>query len=158
MEANAPMADHVSQHWKKYTAGGLIAAVIILIIIVAWFMFDDGKDKFWGGYASVTSPTSNLINGGNNPMWNMQRGDAGWGGSMHSTYQDGQQRIWGASAEGPNDFGVQNNPYQSCASQSYIGAEEAQAMGPRNGLGAVGYGADPSALSDHALGQQMMGY
>jgi hypothetical protein len=140
-QGNGGTAAHLATHWKKYTVGALVAAVVILIIVVAWFMKNDNTDTFYGGWpAASAGPSSNLVNGGNNPMWYYQRGDAGWGGPMQSTYQTGQSRVWGASAEGPDEPSVIPYPYQSCAAQSAFAGAEAQLLG---------------ALSDESLSQQI---
>lgn len=81
-------------------------AVVLLIIIIQALRSREG---FLG-----VSPLNNLTTGSNWPMWQYQRGDAGWGGSLHSTFQDGETRVWGASAEGGDSSSVVSAPSTSC--------------------------------------------
>ena len=92
------------------TWGVIVIAMIVLLLlfIVLWIVYLNkykdcaGKhDGFLG-----TDPLGNMNTGGNNPMWNLQSGPAGWGGPMHSTYPPGEGRVWGASAEGGNTMAV----------------------------------------------------
>jgi hypothetical protein len=69
-------------------------------------------------------------------MWNKQMGDAGWGGSLHSTYQPGQARVWGASAEGGHTMAVAPIGVRNCGNGLGGGVSQA-AIGEAQVLTAV---------------------
>lgn len=122
----AAVSAHAHTHGKKYfgmTIGCIVLIVILVIVIIVLAMGDSFKSRF-----------SNLRTGSNNPLWWHGMGDAGWGGSMHSTYQDGQSRVYGVSAEGGNDLVAKTHPSQACGGLSSPGAAaEARAQGVLSG-------------------------
>lgn len=111
-----------------------MAVVIVILIIVIIVAVSKYRECHAAQENLVGSPYSNLTTGSNNPQWQNQMGDAGWGGSLQSTYQPGQPRVWGASADGGHT--MQAEPQQeplSCAqgtskSNSYAAAGEARAL------------------------------
>jgi hypothetical protein len=112
------LAFHVIGRNPNTWAIVLIAMVVVLVILVIALYATNlkldacrkgAKDGMLG-----TNPLGNLNTGSNNPLWQMQMGDAGWGGSMHSTYQEGQPRVWGASAEGGHDMDVVPQSVRTC--------------------------------------------
>ena len=141
-----------------------IAMVILLLVFIILFIVmqnkykecERGKHGFLG-----TNPLGNLSTGGNNPLPFMQMGDAGWGGSMHSTYQKGQPRVWGASAEGGHSMAVVPQA-RSCGSgcdsggmmMSPAAVGEAQALMAAQSLEPAG---SAKNMSDDALMRVMNG-
>lgn len=123
----------VGAHPVTYGAVLVAFAAVIIILAIAIMVEKSGKTSKKGSFLG-TSPYGNLNTGGNNPMWHHQMGDGGWGGPMHSTYQGGQSRVWGASAEGGHDGVVVPRAAPSC-----------------------GGGAGPVALDEVALGVTLAG-
>lgn len=119
-KAAGDLAHHAFGRNPKTTGVIFIAIVILLVLFIILFIvyLNKYKDCEHGGKGSFlgTSPQGNLNTGNNNPMWHKQMGDAGWGGSMHSSYQPGQSRVWGASAEGGHALAVAPVGVRSCGS------------------------------------------
>ncbi len=155
--------------------GVLLVAIVILVVMfsvcaskaAAKSKAQDAKDKMF-------SPLGNLSTGNNNPLWQHQMGDAGWGGSMHSTRQPGEQRVWSASADGPHTMGVTNRGLTG-SSQTHqdtllsgCGAVSASAQGEAATLPGAGaldltgspplsLGGGEAVMSDDALVRVMNG-
>lgn len=124
--AAGQLAHHLIGRNPKTWAVIIIAMVVVLIIFMVLYFVTVSKLKDCesgakGGMLG-TNPLGNLNTGSNNPMWQNQMGDAGWGGSMHSTYQDGQSRVWGASAEGGHDMVVAPHAVKNCSGANCVGA------------------------------------
>jgi len=92
---------------------GLIAVLTIFIITTVVYVRKYNAAVASDGFVNHTA-SSNFYTGGNNPQWHHQMGDAGWGGSMHSTYQKGEPRVWGASADGGHDMSVTTESRKQC--------------------------------------------
>jgi hypothetical protein len=108
-----------------------MAVVLLIFIVLTVMYYNMYRECESGAKGSMlgTNPLGNLNTGSNNPLWQNQMGDAGWGGSMHSTYQPGQPRVWGASAEGGHTMAVVPRVVRHC----------------RNGLGK---GISPAAVGE----------
>ena len=124
--AASQFAHHIIGRNPK-TCGILFIAmlVVLLIFIVLFVMYlSKYKDCMSGGKGNMlgTNPHGNLNTGSNNPLWHHQMGDAGWGGAVHSTYQDGQSRVLGASAEGDHDTTIVPHATHSCHPAAVGGA------------------------------------
>jgi len=136
-----------------------MAIVLLIVIVVAIKYRTQYKDCENAHKAHMlgTDPLGNLNTGSNNPMWYKQMGNAGHGGSMDSTYQEGQPRVWGASAEGGHDMVVEPIlHYGSCGAQVSPAAvgeartlEALQAVEPTAG--------SAKGMSDNALMRIMSG-
>ena len=122
-----------------------VLCVLLLIFIIstisASVQLDDCKKGHFHG--SLTN-SSNLHNGSNNPLWNMQSGNAGHGGSMDSWRPAGSSRPQAASAEGAHMHtrGHAAGPLD-CNGQSGKAREDAQFMQDQ--------GSSSSSLTDDAL-------
>lgn len=99
---------HMQVH-KKTASGVLITGLVVvalLVVMVAYFAMKAekcGKNGFTDHWM-MGAPAGNLVTGGNNPYPFLQMGDAGWGGPLHSTYQSGDSRVFGAAnANHPGD-------------------------------------------------------
>jgi len=162
-QAAGQLAYHTFGRNPKTTGVVFIALVIMLLLFIILFIAylnkykdceNGSKGKFHG-----TNPLGNLNTGGNNPMWQGQVGDAGWGGSMHSSHQPGQTRVWGASAEGGHAMAVAPVGVRSCGSGLGGGVSPA-AVGEAQALTAA-QAFDPSGsaknMSDDALMRVMNG-
>ena len=90
---------------------GIIGLLLLLVVLVVALMNHHliktkcpgsgllGKNHWMAG-----APAGNLVTGGNNPYPFLQMGNAGWGGSLQSTYQAGDSRVFGGSnANYPGD-------------------------------------------------------
>lgn len=161
--AASDFARHTFGRNPETTGIIFIAMVVILLFFIILFIVylnkykdcdSNGQDSFLG-----TSPLGNLNTGGNNPMWHKQMGDAGWGGTMHSSYQPGQSRAWGASAEGSHTMAVAPVGVRSCGPGLGGGVSPA-ALGEAQALMAA-QGFEPSGsaknMSDDALMRVMNG-
>lgn len=117
-DAAGKLVYHVIGRNPKTWAWVIIAAVVLLVVLIIALVVTQSKlddcNKAAKGGMLGTDPLGNLNTGSNNPMWYKQMGDAGWGGSMHSTYQHGQPRVWGASAEGGHDMALVPQGSDSC--------------------------------------------
>lgn len=104
------------QHPKRWAAIFLATVVVAIVLLILWLVYlkkyNDCEDALKGSMTG--GPPSNLLTGGNNPQWQNQMGNAGWGGSMQSTYQPGQARVWGASADGPHTMVEVPHLVQQC--------------------------------------------
>jgi len=156
------LAYHTFGRNPKATGVIMIAMMVVLLIFIILFIvylnkYNDchkSKGKFLG-----TNPLGNLNTGSNNPLWQGQMGDAGWGGSMHSTYQPGQARVWGSSAEGGHALAVNPVSVRSCGTGLGGGVSPA-AVGEAQVLTAAqAFDASGSAknMSDDALMRVMNG-
>lgn len=162
-QAASALAYHTIGRNPKTTGVICIAMVVMLLLFIILFIVYLNKykdcDKGSQGTFLGTSPLGNLNTGGNNPMWHKQMGDAGWGGSMHSSYQPGQSRIWGASAEDGHTMAVAPVGVRSCGSGLGGGVSPA-ALGEAQALTAA-QGFKPSGtaknMSDDALMRVMNG-
>ena len=108
--AASNLAYHTFGRNPKTTGIVIIAMIILLLIFIILFIVYLNKFKYCessskGSFLGA-HPLGNLNTGSNNPLWHNQMGDAGWGGSMHSTRQSGQPRVWGASAEGGHNMNM----------------------------------------------------
>jgi hypothetical protein len=158
-KAAGDLAYHTFGRNPKTTGVVFISMVVMLLLFIILFIvyLNKYKDCEHGGKGSFlgTSPLGNLNTGGNNPMWHKQMGDAGWGGSMHSTYQPGQSRVWGASAEGGHTMAVTPVRSRSCGggvSPAAVG--EAQALTAAQAFEPSG---SAKNMSDDALMRVMNG-
>lgn len=153
--AASDLAYHIVGRNPKTVGLVLIALIIVSVIcLIGWIVCANklaaGKSGMQGG------PPSNLLTGGNNPQWQNQFGDAGWGGSMHSTYQPGQARVWGASAEGGHSMATVPQLSTSCngkASPAAVG--EAHALVAAQAAG--GHDGSAKNMDDSALESIMRG-
>ena len=141
-----------------------MAVLIIVLIVVAIVQHTKYKtcESARKGTMLGTNPYGNLNTGGNNPLWQNQAGDAGWGGNMQSTYQDGESRVYGASAEACNPHHVSVVPqlYQGCNASSYpncgstsMATSEAQALVSAQAMAP----ATAATMSDNDLQRVMNG-
>jgi hypothetical protein len=160
--AAGTLAHQVIGRNPKTWAVIFIAMVVVLLIFVVLFIVYLNKYRDCEGAAKGsmlgTDPLGNLSTGGNNPMWQLQMGDAGWGGSMHSTYQKGQPRVWGASAVGGHEMAVVPRGSYNCR-RGGIGpaaAGEAQALTAVQALD-PNSGGSAKHMSDDALMRVMNG-
>ncbi len=140
---------------KNALAWGIAIIVMAVVILALLFMNLSAHSKL-AACESGTSKSSmqnyggNLAITGNSPQWQNQMGDAGWGGPMHSTYQTGEARVWGASAEGPDTdaviptFQMPWNAGQVPA--AWCGSPGSAAVGEAAVLSAAG-GFDPASVS-----------
>jgi hypothetical protein len=149
--AAGALAFHTFGRNPKATGVVMIAMVVLLLLFIILFIVYMGKykdcenkDKFHG----------NLSTGGNNPMWHNQMGDAGWGGTMHSTYQPGESRVYSSSAEGGHTAAVTPGKTHSCGGVSSAAAGEAQAL---HAVQAIGHTDSAKNMSDDALMRVMNG-
>lgn len=132
-QAASNLAYHMFGRNPAMTGVIFMAMLVVLLIFIVLFIvyrskYEDcaqgGKNGFLG-----TSPYGNLNTGSNNPLWQLQMGDAGWGGSVHSTYQPGESRVYGASADGGHTMTAAPVLHRKCGtpvSPSAMG--EAQAL------------------------------
>lgn len=158
-DAAGALAHHVIGKNPKTWGVIFIAMVIVLILFIVLFVvyLNKYRDCESGAKGSMvgTNPLGNLNTGSNNPLWQMQMGDAGWGGSMHSTYQLGQPRVWGASAEGGHDLAVVPRTVRSCKTPvSPAAVGEAQVL---TAAQAFEPAAQAKNMSDDALMRVMNG-
>lgn len=124
----------------------MMVAVIIALTITIIVLAEKYKDCKKGEGMLGTNPLGNLNTGSNNPLWHHQMGDAGWGGSMHSTYQQGQSRVWGASAEGGHDMAVVPQSVHGCG-----GVDCSVSSAPACAVGAAAVGEAHALLSAQAF-------
>jgi hypothetical protein len=131
-KAAGDLAYHTFGRNPKATGVVFIAIVMMLLLFIILYIvyLNKYKDCERGGKGSFHG---NLNTGGNNPMWHKQMGDAGWGGTMHSSYQPGQSRVWGSSAEGSHEMAVAPLGVRSCGrglggGVSPAAVDEAQAL------------------------------
>ena len=131
--AAGDLAYHLIGRNPKTSAAIFIGLIVVLIVFIILFVvyfnkYKDCESGLKGGMLGM-NPLGNLNTGSNNPMWQNQMGDAGWGGSMHSTYQPGESRVWGSSAEGGHNMAVAPVGIQSCGrGVSPAAMGEAQAL------------------------------
>lgn len=142
-------------------AAVIFAAVLVLLlvfIVVAVVYINKYRDCASGSKGSFlgTRQFGNLNTGGNNPIWQGQVGDAGWGGTMHSTYQNGQARVWGASAEGDHDKAITPVGVHTCGAPGAAAMDEAQTLMAAQAFDASNSGS-AKAMSDDALVRVMNG-
>ena len=84
---------------KRCACGFLIAMCTLTILVVVFLGLQWAVQKFLS-FISGSDGMSNAVTGGNNPQWQHQMGDAGWGGSLGSTYRMTDGRVYGASNSG----------------------------------------------------------
>jgi hypothetical protein len=166
---------------KNHVMAGILIATLVTLIILMMFVFmyycykykecmaacdklKAAKDK--AAKAALVKEEAdkenmtNLNTGGNNPQWHNQMGDAGWGGTLHSSYQMGQPRVWSASAEGPHEMTTAPNhatrdPNMACPSDaSRTANNEALALAAAGGLDLEG---TAKVMSDDELIKVMNG-
>jgi hypothetical protein len=162
-KAAGDFAYHTFGRNPKTTGVVIIAMVVMLLLFIILFVvyLNKYKDCEHGSQGSFhgTSPVGNLHTGGNNPMWHKQMGDAGWGGTLHSSHQPGESRVWSSSADGGHTMGVTPVGVTSCGSD-LRGSVSPSAQGEAQALMAVG-AFDPSGsaknMSDDALVRVMNG-
>lgn len=157
--AYSDLAHHIIGRNPKTWGVIFVAMIVVMVILlILWIVYlnkykdceSGGKNTFLG-----TDPLGNLNTGGNNPMWNLQMGNAGWGGSMQSTYQPGEARVWGASAEGGHAMAVAPHLSQGCGTPvSPAAVGEAQVL---TAVQAYEPAASAKAMSDDALMRVMNG-
>ena len=135
----------VGKNPKIVTAIIIVLLIILIIVIVLWQKY---KKMYKALEKKVKSGMSNLLTGGNNPQWQNQMGDAGWGGSMHSTHQPGESRVYGASAEGGHRIAMKPYLYQGCGAPSAYAGQEAQAL---VGVQALDHGNSAKDMTDADL-------
>jgi hypothetical protein len=130
--------------------GALILVLVILTVVY--------HTKYAECQGSAKGSFSNLLTGGNNPQWHNQMGDAGWGGTLHSTYQPGQSRVYGASAAGGhNEVAVPTGVVRGCGGGvSSIAAEDAHGLVAAQAFDASTSGSAKN-MSDDALMRVMKG-
>jgi hypothetical protein len=162
------MAYHVIGRNPRTWGIVIIALVVVLLILIIALIFNANRLRECRarqkGSMLGTNPLGNLNTGMNNPLWQYQLGEAGWGGPMHSTYQKGQSRVWGASAEGGHDMAVVPKAALHCngadCPPSVPCAVSPAAVGEAQALTAV-QALDPSGsaknMSDDALMRVMSG-
>lgn len=162
-KAAGDLAYHTFGRNPKTTGVVFIAMVVMLLLFIILFVvyLNKYKDCEHGGKGSFLGvhPQGNLNTGSNNPIWQGQMGDAGWGGSMHSTHQPGQSRVWGASAEGGHAMAVSPVGVRSCGSGLGGGVSPA-AVGEAQALTAAQAFDPPGSaknMSDDALMRVMNG-
>ena len=96
----------VAAHPGKVSIAIIVLSVLLLIFIITTVVYYDRANNSSSSSSSNNSNGNNfvggnLVTGGNNPMWQGQMGDAGWGGSLHSSYRPGDSRVYSASAHSP---------------------------------------------------------
>lgn len=93
----------------------VILILLIILVVVYWNRYKECEMNHHHKATMLGHPLGNLNTGSNNPMWHHQAGDAGWGGPLHTSYQHGESRVWGASAEdqGRHDHHVLVPQYSS---------------------------------------------
>ena len=143
------LASHtIGRNPKMWGIIFIATALVLLIFIILTIMYynkyrDCESSKAHGMHEGMrgTYPSGNLYTGNNNPLWHYQMGDAGWGGTLHTTHQKGQSRVWGVSADGDHQEAVvPRGHYSSSAAGS-------AALGEAHVLSAAQ--ADPSGTAKH---------
>jgi len=130
-------------------AGGIVGVIVLILLIIIFACSCFGGD----GYRARFS--NNLRNGSNNPLWWHGMGDAGHGGSMHSDYNYGASRVYGASADPAAGHYISPKAYprQGCDPSLNPGAvAEAYAL-----KAAGAYGGSAKNMSDDQLMKVMNG-
>lgn len=147
--------------WSAVIIAMVVVIVVLVVTVVVYYNKLAECEKAAKGGFLGTSPLGNLNTGGNNPMWQSQMGDAGWGGSMHSSYQPGEARVYGASAEGGHALVVHPEASMSCGGggfgaprASVAALSEAAALDAAGALPAAGSAKD---MDDDALMSVMNG-
>lgn len=140
-KAAGDLAYHAFGRNPKTSAIAFAAMTVLLLVFITMAVvymnkYHDCHAKKGGEGFLGTTPLGNLSTGNNNPIWHKQMGDAGWGGSMHSSYQPGEARVYGGSAEGGHSMAVTPVGVRSCGG-GLGGGVSAAATGEAHALAAV---------------------